>query len=352
MTLPEELEELRDKKIWLCYTFHPVPGTSKPTKPPVSALTLRNCSVGDADGDDNLTTFDKAAECIGKTATVYAGGKSYRETVEGVGLVLHAAGLIGIDLDHVIQLDDNGKEFMDPEAKGLIKSINSYTERSPSRDGVHILARGDEIDSGLKFTNANGSVYEMYSNSRYFTFTGDYFKRCGGIADRPEKLKQFEKLLLLRKNKKALSVAAQPKTGSGERVTVTDTNAELWEKMFNSIKGAAIRRLYDGDTSDYFNPKTGEDDDSSAALGLCNHLAYWTNCDAARIDEMFRESELINNPDISKKWDRKYKSSDTRTWGDVTIAKALEGRTPFCGFTAAEKKAYARKKSLEEDFAE
>lgn len=39
-------------------------------------------------------------------------------------------------------------------------------------------------------------------------------------------------------------------------------------------------------------------DDSAADQSLCTRLAYWTNCDAAAIDRIFRQSGLMRT-----KWD-------------------------------------------------
>ncbi|MFQ7644172.1 hypothetical protein, partial [Ruthenibacterium lactatiformans] len=38
---------------------------------------------------------------------------------------------------------------------------------------------------------------------------------------------------------------------------------------------------------------------SEADIALCNALAWWTNCDAARVDRLFRQSGLMR-----EKWDR------------------------------------------------
>src|SRR3972149_6342133 len=60
----------------------------------------------------------------------------------------------------------------------------------------------------------------------------------------------------------------------------------LLRKMFAARNGAKIRRLFEGNTSDHGG------DDSGADLALCNHLAFWTGGDAARIDRLFRASGL------------------------------------------------------------
>jgi len=56
---------------------------------------------------------------------------------------------------------------------------------------------------------------------------------------------------------------------------------------------------------------------SEADQALCSLLAFWTGPDPAKIDQLFRESELYR-----KKWER----ADYR---ERTVHKALEGRTEF-----------------------
>ena len=63
---------------------------------------------------------------------------AYRpEVFDGVGFMLGGSGFVGIDLDHV--LDD---VHLDDEAGRIIDAINSYTEVSPSTQGIRIIARG------------------------------------------------------------------------------------------------------------------------------------------------------------------------------------------------------------------
>ena len=93
------------------------------------------------------------------------------------------------------------------------------------------------------------------------------------------------------------------------RLESNESDSELWERMFDSQKGASIRALYNGDISGHDN------DHSRADLGLCCYLAYWTGHDASRIDRMFRQSGLMR-----PKWDERH---GAQTYGAMTIAKAM-----------------------------
>jgi primase-polymerase (primpol)-like protein len=71
-------------------------------------------------------------------------------------------------------------------------------------------------------------------------------------------------------------------------------------KARNAKNGADFIALYDhGDLSAY------DGDHSRADQALCNHLAYRTGRDAARIDQLFRSSALMR-----EKWER----ADYRNW--------------------------------------
>jgi hypothetical protein len=64
-------------------------------------------------------------------------------------------------------------------------------------------------------------------------------------------------------------------------------------------------------------------DHSAADLFLAGVLAFWCGPDRVRIDRLFRRSKLFR-----PKWDEIHQA-DGRTYGRMTVDKALEGRTEF-----------------------
>lgn len=82
-----------------------------------------------------------------------------------VGFVFHGNGIVGVDIDD--GYDEEG--FLTPLAADIIGRCESYTERSKSGRGVHILLRGDLPFKGKN--NRNG--VEIYKTARYFIMTGD-----------------------------------------------------------------------------------------------------------------------------------------------------------------------------------
>lgn len=89
--------------------------------------------------------------------------------VGGVGFVFDgkpdADGLVfaGVDFDKVI----SGGEIA-PLAAERVRRLGSYTERSVSGGGLHVIVKARPLASGI----AHDGV-EMYTSGRFFTMTGD-----------------------------------------------------------------------------------------------------------------------------------------------------------------------------------
>ena len=82
-----------------------------------------------------------------------------------VGFVFNDNGIVGIDIDD--GYDEDG--FMSELAADIIGRCESYTEKSKSGRGFHILLKGD-----LPFKGKNNlKGVEIYKTARYFIMTGD-----------------------------------------------------------------------------------------------------------------------------------------------------------------------------------
>ena len=73
--------------------------------------------------------------------------------------------IIFIDIDHCIK-----DGIIEPWALEIIEQFNSYTERSQSGNGLHILIRGKKP---IKRCRKHGSLYEIYDCLRPCYLTGD-----------------------------------------------------------------------------------------------------------------------------------------------------------------------------------
>lgn len=84
---------------------------------------------------------------------------------QGIGYVFHDTGLVGIDIDD--GYDEDG--FLSQLAVDILGHCQSYTEKSRSGRGFHVLVRGD---IPFKGRNNRELHVEAYKTARYFIMTG------------------------------------------------------------------------------------------------------------------------------------------------------------------------------------
>lgn len=84
---------------------------------------------------------------------------------DGLGFVFNNNGIIGIDID--AGFDEDG--FLSALSIDVMSQCQSYTEKSRSGRGIHVLVKGHLPFRGRN----NGSGVEIYQSSRYFIMTGD-----------------------------------------------------------------------------------------------------------------------------------------------------------------------------------
>lgn len=137
--IPKELQSLNQ---WVC--------TKEGSKIPMIADARSAASSTDP---DTWCNFESARH------SVEIGNYDY------VGFVFNGNGIIGVDID-----DGYGEDgFISPLAADIIGKCKSYTERSRSGRGFHILLRGE-----LPFKGKNNRKgVEIYKTARYFIMTGD-----------------------------------------------------------------------------------------------------------------------------------------------------------------------------------
>src|SRR5579875_5893 len=212
-----------------------------------------------------------------------------RHRADGLGFVFTDADpFCGIDLDKCRQRSGRISE----ESLRLIREIGSYTEISPSGDGVHIIIKAKLGSSGRRTAGL-----EVYASCRYFTMTG---KHLDGTPERIEE-RQDELNKLLKERFPPAPDIAEPNTSPP--FGLSDT--ALIERAFRAKSGFRFRKLWSGDISDYGG------DHSRADAALCRMLAFWTGGDCERIDRLFRMSGLMRD-----KWDRR---TGQETYGTRTI---------------------------------
>lgn len=97
----------------------------------------------------------------------------------GLGIVL-GDGITGIDLD---DCRDPTTGAVDEGAWEIVKELDSYTEVSPSGEGLHILCFGGVPNARNTDRTPWGGKLEVYPHSQHFTVTGD---RLDGLPAEPQ----------------------------------------------------------------------------------------------------------------------------------------------------------------------
>lgn len=300
LILPRELDELKPLKQWVCYQLVWNEKKGKYGKVP----------------KDPATGYGAKANDPGTWATYADAVKTMQSRqFDGIGFEF-AAGYMGIDLDDVVS--ESGE--INQLAADIVRELDSYTEYSPSGRGLHILVKTDLGPVGKRNDDIG---LEMYNTGRFFTVTGNAYGQAKPIQERTKQVKVVIAKYLPDKDKSKQPDVLQQVA----KYRIDESEAEIWGKMFSSKKGEEIRSLYDGNLSGY------GDDHSRADQALANHLAYWTNGDAQRMDAMFRQSGLMR-----EKWDQR---RGDQTYGEITIAEALRDFRPYIPpiQTAAQPKA-------------
>jgi hypothetical protein len=212
-------------------------------------------------------------------------------------------GITGIDLDHC---RDPESGVIAPWAYKVLRTLNSYTEVTPSATGFRVFVRGKLPGGGRKkggLGEGDGAI-EIYDCNRYLTVTGE------SLAWSPPTIEQrqgeVEQLIaeFFKEREPRLATAvfhANPEPD----------DEKLIELAMKAANGAKFRALWIGDSSLH------DGDESAGDQALVNMLAFWTGKDEARIDRLFRQSGRYRD-----KWDERH-HSDGRTYGQGTIAKAM-----------------------------
>lgn len=307
-------EGMRRERRWTLWQLRPNPGKPKPDKVPVSHAGRPI----DRHDSTNWLTFQEAL-------AAYQQGR-----FDGLGFVL-GGGFIGYNHD---ACRDPQTGAINDEVREVIAALDSYTEASPSGQGVHVIVKGDKLPGFGRRKDG----HELYDD-QFFTVTGQHI--AGTPTDVRSRRREVAAL-------HARIFGTTPSTGdptASERPAwikeddvrgtenipepIALTDDEVIARASAAANGEKFRRLYGGDRSGY--PSRSEADQA-----LCNLIAFWTQRDPVRIDALFRRSGLFR-----PKWDER---RGAMTYGQRTVARAiavthdiyvvLEGRPLETGYTS------------------
>src|SRR5215218_15147 len=260
-------EDLKQDDSWVLWRY--VLRDGKWTKEPYQANRQR----AKTNDPQTWTTFERAVEAYEQD-----------DFFDGIGFVFHDENpYAGAEKDGVTE--DQAREWMD--------RFDSYTERSPSGNGLHIIIKAELLEG----TKRNEG--ELYSSGRFFTMTGDV------VRDAPVREAQDaadEYYAYLRKDDQEPAERAAARFGSPDL-----EDAEVLRLLNNATNGAEFREVYAG-RGDFPSP-------SERDLSLASRIAFYTQ-DEGQIERIMRGSGCVR-----EKWDKH------RSYLRRTIHKAIAGLT-------------------------
>lgn len=225
---------------------------------------------------------------------------------DGIGFVFtEESGIVGVDFDHVV-VDGQWKKTTQDE----VFSFKSYSEVSPSGNGIHVYVFAEKPGDKCKKALSDGTEREMYSKGRFFTVTGEHIEGTPTSVKNAQGAvtKLYNVWFAEQKKKNTSNTGKSPDMEDDQILGICRgaKNADKFSKLFNK-----------GDLTDYNN------DASAADQALCNILAFYTQ-KPEQIDRLFRQSALMRD-----KWDRE-------DYRNRTIEAALNAQSDV--FTGANDK--------------
>lgn len=275
--IPDELKQLNN---WCVWKFENRNG--KRTKIPFNAATGEFAKSNDK---STWSSYETAVNAEG---------------VDGIGFFFEPP-YLGIDIDDI---DDDLHRFkqgdkLDNIVSEFNEAFKSYTEVSPSGNGLHIIVKGKIPGSRRRKANI-----EMYDSGRFFTMTG---KTIGKYKDVTEVSEQVFKTIY----EKYLpdNTVKYPTTNNYQQNIHNLSEIDVINEIYKSKQAKLFDDLMKGNYEPYYTSH------SEADMALANILAFWCARDYSQMDSIFRQSNLYRD-----KWDEKRKNS---TYGEQTLFKAI-----------------------------
>lgn len=267
-------QEMRAYDQWIVWRLEEKPGTTKPTKVPYIARP--NAGKASVTDPSTWVSFEDVLKapltCQGIVPWDYQNDRPSKTVAEtgfsGVGFVFTAADpFTGIDLD-----DTHGDVEAYERQLKIFHEFASYSELSPSGNGVHIIVKG-KLPHGRR-----RAEIELYSAERYFTMTGNV-QRLAPIEERQELLQ-----LLFDQMGGAANVHAVVEDKDQKH-----TDEEIVAMAASAANGDKFGKLHRGEwQGDY--PSQSEAD-----IAYVDIIAFYTQ-NLEQIRRLFRVSALGQTP--------------------------------------------------------
>jgi putative DNA primase/helicase len=260
-------EALRSMRRWMGTRFERRKD-GKIDKPPYRVVPGKPIIKADKTDPENWASFEEAlAACE-------------RGDVDAVGFVFTKDDpFFVVDPDDVI--DRETGEISEAAAE-IIHTMGTYTERSCSGMGVHLVGEGKKPEwAGCK-SKKMGPTVEVYDSKRFVVLTGDRIGEHREPLERQEQLEWLCQRLWI----KAERMNTRPPSESRSHDLEDEA---LLDRARNARTGAKFTKLFDeGDIS-------GHESASNADFALLNMLVFWTAGDPERMARLFEMSALYRS---------------------------------------------------------
>lgn len=222
---------------------------------------------------------------------------------DGVGFVLSTNDpFCFIDLDETTNI-----EHLKYQQWIVEKFANTYSERSPSGKGLHIICKAS-VPTGRRSAFA-----EIYSHNRFMTMTGEVYSDC------PIQEYQLEVSKLWDSFPTKIIIG-----NVGVNADEIYSDREIYDKATNAENGTKFQALWNGDIQTYH-----AGDHSSADFAIIDILSFYTQ-NREQIKRLFRMSGLGRrnkafredyvNTMISKSFDRVISNVDLAGYANAINA--------------------------------
>jgi putative DNA primase/helicase len=268
---------LQERPQWVGWRYEHAPGRAKPwTKVPIDPKTIIKAS------STNPLTWAGVDEAI----------RCYEaHQLDGIGYVLTLEdALVGIDLDGVCHAG-----ALDAWAQQEVMSLSTYTEISPSGQGLRLFVRGTLPRQGVR----HGPV-EAYLTARFLTLTGQH------LPETPATIEARDLQWFCERHFPHCLSQKMHTVGSGGASAPVLDRRDYQPRLQRMLQRPKVALLWAGQIKGY--PSRSEADQA-----LCAHLAFWFNGDREAMDWAFRRSAL----DRPEKWER-------ASYREKTIDRAID----------------------------
>lgn len=220
---------------------------------------------------------------------------------DGVGFFFKPP-YLGIDIDNV---EDDIYRYrqgdkLDNIVSEFTEAFKTYTEVSPSGNGLHLIVKGKIPGERRR----KGNI-EMYDSGRFFTMTGNSIGKYKEVTEAsPQLFKEIYKKYFPDNS----NVIQHPSNNFQDNIHNL-SEMEVINEIYQSKQAKVFDDLMRGNYEQYYGSH------SEADMALANILAFWCAKDYTQMDSIFRQSNLYRD-----KWDEKRKNS---TYGEQTLFKAI-----------------------------